>query len=447
MLVFLLLAAAAPAAAQPCDPAGDWDGALTVPAGIQLPLILHLDGGASTIDSPDQNATDIPIEVQVQSAGVTVVMPSTKAEFAGTFSPDCQTLAGPFRQNGVEMKARFARRQAGEVAPGRDRPQTPKPPFPYQSREVSFADGPVTLAGTLTTPPGVGPFPAVVMIAGSGPQNRDETVAGHRIFLVIADALTRKGIAVLRYDKRGVGQSTGNYVTATQKDFLNDARAALDWLRRQPGIIPAKTGLLGHSEGAVIAPALAGSDGGVAFTVLLSAPAETGAETIASQANAIALASGVPPKTAAANDALQRRLLAAVKAAPDGDSAKKVAIAILSKAGIRPEIAARQAEEVASPWYRAFIGDDPLPALGMLAGPTLVIAGSKDLQVLPSRNVPLIRKALAGNPDARIVELPGLNHLLQPAATGLPTEYGQISTTIDPQVLDLITSWIVDTTR
>ena len=447
MIIPLLLAATAPFDARPCDPKGEWDGALTVPAGIQLPLILHLDGDTNTIDSPDQNATGIPIDVEAQSGGLAFVIPSTKAEFSGTFSPDCQTLAGPFRQNALEMKASFTRRQAGDMTPKRDRPQTPQPPFPYLSQDVTFADGPVTLAGTLTTPRGLGPFPAVMMIAGSGPQNRDETVAGHRIFLVIADALTRRGIAVLRYDKRGVGESTGSYATATQEDFTADARAALDWLRQQPGIVAAKTGLLGHSEGAEIAPALAAADNRIAFTVLLSTPAEAGAETIASQAKAIALASGIPPETAAANDVLQRRLLAAVEAASDIDSAKQAALAILLTSGVKPEMAARQAGEMASPWYRAFLDDDPLPDLQKLAVPTLVIAGSKDLQVLPSRNLPLIRKALAENTAAKIVELPGLNHLLQPASTGLPAEYGQISTTVAPAALELITSWIVDTTR
>lgn len=156
-------------------------------------------------------------------------------------------------------------------------------------------------------PKGKGPFPAVVMIAGSGPQNRDETIEGHRIFLVLADRLTREGIAVLRYDKRGVGKSTGSYATATQRDFIADATAALNWLRKQSGIATGKVGLLGHSEGAEIAPAVANADGRVAFAILLSTPAETGTETIASQAKAISIANGVPIATAAANDALQRR--------------------------------------------------------------------------------------------------------------------------------------------
>lgn len=441
-----MIAIALLAATSACSPLGDWDGALTVPAGMHLPLVLHLKGTGSTIDSPDQNARDIPIDVTMHDSNATVVMPSTKAEFDGVLSSDCNTLAGPFRQSGMEMKANFQRRPIGAKEPVRERPQTPQPPFPYAAADVSVPDPAVTLAGTLTMPKGKGPFPAVVMIAGSGPQNRDETVEGHRIFLVIADRLTRQGIAVLRYDKRGVGKSTGSYATATQRDFITDATAALHWLRKQPGIDAAKVGLLGHSEGAEIAPAVANVDGHVAFTVLLSTPAETGMETIASQAKAISLIGGVPATTAAANDVLQRRLLAAVGAAPDNATAERAATDILVATGMPTDRAAAQAKGLASPWYRAFLNDDPLPALQALNVPTLVVAGSKDLQVLPERNLPLIRKALLKNKHAKIVELPGLNHLLQPAATGSPSEYGHIATTIDPKVLELIADWVVSTT-
>jgi pimeloyl-ACP methyl ester carboxylesterase len=437
MIAIALLAATAA-----CSPLGDWDGSLTVPAGIQLPLVLHLRITASTIDSPDQNARDIPVDVTPSDGIVKVVMPSTKAEFDGTLSRDCTALAGPFRQGGMEMKASFRRRQAGALEPVRERPQTPQPPFPYSNEDVSVPAGTVTLAGTLTMPKGKGPFPAVVMIAGSGPQNRDETVEGHRIFLVLADQLTREGIAVLRYDKRGVGKSTGSYATATQRDFVADATAALNWLRRQSGIAAEKIGLLGHSEGAEIAPVVANADSHVAFAILLSAPAQTGTETIASQAKAISIANGVPVATAVANDALQRRLLAAVAAAPDSATAERSARDILVKAGMPPDRAAVQAKGLSSPWYRAFLNDDPLPALQALKVPTLVVAGSKDLQVLPERNLPLIRQALARNGKAKIVELPRLNHLLQPATTGSPSEYGRITTTIDPSALDLISEWI-----
>jgi pimeloyl-ACP methyl ester carboxylesterase len=298
----------------------------------------------------------------------------------------------------------------------------------------------------VTVPQGVGPFPAVVMISGSGPQNRDETIEGHRLFLVIADYLTRRGIAVLRYEKRGVGRSTGSYTTATQQDFASDAQAAFEWLRRQPDIDKSRVGLIGHSEGAEIAPIVARDDPNVAFTVLLSAPAESGAETIASQAKAIALASGVPIATAAKNDALERRILAAVAAAPDAASAKSAAEKLMLEAGVPRGQAEAQATQVGSPWFRAFLNDDPLPALRALRVPTLVIAGAKDLQVLPARNLPLIRKALASNKRSKIIELPGLNHLLQPADKGTPAEYGQILTTIDPVALTSISEWIKATT-
>lgn len=442
-----MIAIAVLAAAAVCSPTGDWDGSLTVPAGIKLPLVLHLKDTGSTIDSPDQNARGIAVEVSATGNSLSVVMPSTKAQFTGTLSPDCSTLAGPFRQGGMEMKASFKRRQAGAAAPVLDRPQTPQPPFPYDFMDVSVPNEDVTLAGTLTLPKGNGPFPAVVMIAGSGPQNRDETVEGHRIFFVIADRLTRRGIAVLRYDKRGVGKSTGSYSNATQREFTADATAALQWLRQQPRIDAARVGLLGHSEGAEIAPAVADADRHVAFTVLVSAPAETGIETIASQAKAIALSNGVSAATATANNALERRLLTAVAAAQDSIAAEHSATDILVKAGMPTDRAAVKAKGLASPWYRAFLNDDPLPALQKLTAPTLVIAGSKDLQVLPDRNLPLIRRALAGNKKAKIVELPGLNHLLQPATTGSPSEYGTITTSIAPEALDLMTDWILSTAK
>jgi hypothetical protein len=341
----------------------------------------------------------------------------------------------------MSMSAHFTRRAPGAAAPVPDRPQTPHPPFPYQVRDVSFAGGAgEMLAGTLSQPPGAGPFPAVVMIAGSGPQNRDETVEGHKIFLVIADRLTRAGIAVLRYDKRGVGGSKGSYVTATTADFAADAEAAAGWLRTQPGI--GKLGLIGHSEGAEIAPIVANEDPKVAFVVLLSAPGLDGAQTILSQQRAVLLASGASPAEVEAKEALEQRVLEAVRAAPDPAAAQAAAAKTLAEAGVPAEQAAAEARQVASPWYRQFLDDDPAPALRKLRQPTLVVAGSKDLQVLPDLNLPVIRAALASNKATKIVEFDGLNHLLQPATTGAPSEYGTIPITVDPAALDLITDWV-----
>ncbi len=432
----------------PVSVAGDWDGALKVPAGIEIPLILHLTETGATLDSPDQNAAGVPATLSRNGDAIVVEIPSSKARFTATLSADGQSLVGTFSQGGMNLPAHFNRRAPGAAAPQRDRPQTPHPPFPYANQEVSFAGGgDAVLAGTLSRPPGAGPFPAVVMIAGSGPQNRDETVAGHKIFLVIADRLTRAGVAVLRYDKRGVGASKGSYAQATGADFTADAEAAAAFLRGQPGIATDKIGLLGHSEGAEIAPRVAEHDPHIAFVVLLSAPAVNGAEIISSQQKAILLASGVPEAAASAQNQVQLRVLDAVGQAADEASAKAAAEKILVEAGMPAATAAAQASQVASPWFREFLSDDPGPALRKLRQPTLVVSGSKDLQVLPELNLPVIRQALADNKDARIVELDGLNHLLQPATTGTPQEYGTIAISVAPAALDLITDWVVERTR
>jgi pimeloyl-ACP methyl ester carboxylesterase len=446
---FMAIMLASSALAQTSPPIdGDWDGALTVPAGIQVPLVLHLHGAVDTIDSPDQNAKDVPVEVERHADTVVIRLAKAGAEFDGALSPDGKTLSGPFRQGGMTMRATFTLRAPGVAAVGPYRPQTPHPPFPYSTRDVTFVGGGgVVLAGTLTEPNGPGPFPAAVMIAGSGPQNRDETVDGHRLFLVIADRLTRDGIAVLRYDKRGVGASRGDYATATQVDFATDAEGAFRWLTAQPKIAAGKVGLIGHSEGAEIAPTVANRNRSVDFVVLLSAPALPGVETIVAQQRAIALAMGTPVAKANASSELERKILDAVRRAATAEQAKTAAEAIMVGSGMPEAQAAAQARQVASPWFRAFLDDDPAPALRRLRTPVLVIDGSKDLQVLPSMNLPIIRAALRSNRHATIVELSGLNHLLQPATTGAPQEYGAITTTISPAVLDLVSRWITERTR
>ena len=447
-LIALALTAAAlsvsSAHAQP-SPDGDWDGALEIQGGMKLALVMHLGDARSTVDSPDQNAFGLPATLSHIGAAITVEMPSVAARFDGAISPDGRSLDGGFTQSGRTLPLHFARRAAGAPSPMRNRPQTPQPPFPYSARDVSFPSPGGVLAGTLSRPPGAGPFPAVVMIAGSGPQTRDEAVEGHKIFLVIADRLTRAGVAVLRYDKRGIGASTGSYATATGADFTADAEAAVAWLRAQPGI--ARVGLIGHSEGAEIAPRVADQDPGVAFVVLLAAPAIPGYQTILTQQRAIMLASGARPAEVEAQGALEQRLLEAVRAAPDAASAQAAAEKALAEAGMRPERAAAEARGLASPWYREFLNDDPAPALRRLRQPTLVVAGSKDLQILPDLNLPVIRAALADNKDAKIVELDGLNHLLQPATTGAPSEYGDIPVTVAPAALDLITDWVVERSK
>lgn len=443
LLAAILAGLAVPALAQGDPIDGDWDGGVRVAAGMELPLALHLKGGASTLDSPDQGASNVQVIVTRDGDDVAVEIPSAHGLLALKLSADGATLAGTLSQGVQHLPVHFQRRAAGGAAPVRDRPQMPKAPFPYSAKEVQFPGGPgASLAGTLIRPVGTGPRAAVVLIAGSGPQNRDETVSGHRPFLIIADRLARAGIAVLRYDKRGVGGSAGDYRTATGADFVADARAALAWLRRQPGIDPNRIGLIGHSEGAEIAPEVAKGNSDVAFLVLLAAPGVPGDQLLLSQKKAIELASGVPADVVDQSIATEADMIAAVRASPDGDAARAKITTLLVARGAPADRAAAVAADAASPAFRVLLDQDPIPALAAIDQPVLVIAGERDLQVLPAVNLPPIRAALAGNRQARIVLLPGLNHLLQPATSGLPQEYVSIPITIDPAVLDLIEHWV-----
>jgi hypothetical protein len=300
----------------------------------------------------------------------------------------------------------------------------------------------VRLAGTLTLPEGKGPFAAVVLIAGSGANGRDEKVFGHAPFLVLADHLTRHGVAVLRFDKRGVGQSTGDFAAATTADFAADAEAGAAYLRSRPEIDRRRIGLIGHSEGGVIAPMVAERDPAIAFLVLMAGPGVRGDRIIMAQTRAIAAASGAPPAALEAGEARQRRFLDVLMAAKDQAAAETAVRGMLE--GRMPDAAVEaQVKVAASPWYRSYIAYDPAPALRRLRIPVLALIGSKDLQVPPDQNLPALRAALAGDPRAEVAELPGLNHLFQPATTGSPAEYGQIEQTLSLIALDRISSWIL----
>jgi pimeloyl-ACP methyl ester carboxylesterase len=300
----------------------------------------------------------------------------------------------------------------------------------------------VRLAGTLTLPEGKGPFAAVVLIAGSGAHDRDEKIFGHAPFLVLADHLTRQGVAVLRFDKRGVGQSTGDFAAATTVDFAADAEAGAAYLRSRPEIDRRRIGLLGHSEGGVIAPMVAERDPVIAFLVLMAGPGVRGDLIIMAQSRAVAAAAGAPPAALEAGAANERGFLDALMAAKDQAAAETAVRALLK--GKMPDAAIEAQIKVAtSPWYRSFIAYDPAPALRRLRIPVLALIGSKDLQVPAEQNLPALRAALAGDPRAEVAELPGLNHLFQEATTGAPTEYGQIEQTLSPAALDRISNWIL----
>lgn len=346
------------------------------------------------------------------------------------------------------------------------RPQEPRRPFPYTAEEVSYSvdDGSgVKLAGTLTIPQGSGqgpgPFPAVLLLSGSGPQDRDGSLYGHQPFLVIADHLSRHGIAVLRVDDRGTGGSTGNVDEATTADFARDALAGVRFLESHPKIAKDRIGLLGHSEGAMVAPLAASQSPDVAFLVLLAGTGVPGAEIVRRQSELIARSNGVPEEAVRRSQDALWRTFEVLRAEPDRAARTaclrplgKDLLVTLSEDQIRTLGGLGAAGDavikgINTPWFRYFIDYDPRPALHKVKVPVLALNGSLDLQVPADPNLPEIEKALkqAGNRDMRDVTvrlLPGLNHLFQPATTGSPAEYGVIETTIDPQVLALVTDWI-----
>ena len=440
------LSGAAAASAQPEAHAlaGRWEGSITV-GGRPIRVIFRIDEtGAAVMDSPDQGATGLPVQsVTLDGDRAVFLVPAIGGRFEGVRSADGRTLTGALHQGAAQMPMVLTRTAEAATIAGPARPQTPRAPFPYASEDVSF-DNPaapgVTLAGTLTLPEGQGPFPAVVLISGSGPQDRDEALMGHRPFLIWADALSRQGIAVLRYDDRGVGASTGSFQAATGADLASDAVAALAWLATRPEVDPARIGLIGHSEGGTLAPYVVQQGGEAAWIVMLAGPTVTGGEIISEQQRRLAVALGATAEQVEQSNGVQREVMQAV-ADNAGDRAASIAAvtAILVAAG-QPEAAARSsAAGVSSDWYRWFVTHDPEASLRELDVPLLAVFGGLDLQVPADQNGDALR---AIRPDAEIVVLPGLNHLFQTAETGLPDEYQTIEETVAPVALDTVITWI-----
>jgi hypothetical protein len=444
LMMVLILTSAAHAQ----DATGDWHGVLSNQTGeLRIGVaIAHKAGGGyeGKLFSPDQTANAIPLDaVTLEDGRLVFSNERVHGRFEGKWDSHRSAWVGDWMQ-GAKLPLVLTK---GKPEP-RLRPQTPKPPFPYRAEDVSFDSVPgVRLAGTLTLPPGKGPFPAAVLITGSGPQDRDETLVGHKPFLVLADALTRRGIAVLRDDDRGVAKSTGDFNKATSRDFAEDAKAALAYLRTRPDIDAKRIGLIGHSEGGMIAPMVAADDPRVAFVVMMAGPGVPIRELMAAQRAAVARTSGVTSEAATQREATIGRVDKALAEAKDPDHAQADATKVLVEAGMTEDAATAAAKRMGSVWYTWFIAYDPRPTLQKVRAPVLAIDGDKDVQVVSSQNLPAIREALKGNPDATVVELPGLNHLFQTAKTGSPVEYARIEETISPKALDLITDWVVKHTQ
>jgi pimeloyl-ACP methyl ester carboxylesterase len=338
-------------------------------------------------------------------------------------------------------------------------------PVPYRADEVEFTNGDVTLAGTLTLPEGAGPHPAVVLITGSGPQNRDEEVFGMRPFRLLADHLTRVGIAVLRYDDRGVGGSSGNVQLSTSSDFADDALAGVEFLKVRTDIDGARIGLLGHSEGGIVAPIAADRSTDVAFLVLLAGTAVPGSEILVAQGKVILEANGASPEQVAEQERTQRMIFAAVQADTGWDNLRAdIRRQVRESIDDLPEAqregisdvdtfvrtrAEQQLAAVQTPWFRYFLDYDPVPTLQAVTVPVLAVFGELDLQVPPAVTLEPMRAALEAAPtdDVTIEVLEGANHLFQAATTGSPTEYATLPKEFLPGFAELVSGWMLERVR
>lgn len=434
---------------------GVWEGTLRR-NDVDLRLVLRVRtddrGTAVTLDSPDMVAYDLPVSAfTVRGDTVSFGVPASSVRFTGLHAEGGGTLAGEWVRPGQPTAAvTFVRTASATARSARPRPQMPREPFDYRVEEVAFentdADG-VTLAGTLTLPRGDGPFPAAILISGSGPQDRDETIFGHKPFAVLADHLTRHGVAVLRYDDRGFGESTGDHSAATSADFATDANAAAAYLLDRPEIDQAAIGFIGHSEGGMIGPIAARANDRIAFLVLLAGPGTSTLQLIESQRRLLGLSQGMSEADLDRSAPVVAEIHTALRASISQADAQARVGAVLTPAGLEMlgvPVGGRDMaiQQFTRNWYRYFLAYDATAVLSGIKVPVLALNGELDVQVPADENLAAIAAALAHNPDVTVQRLEGLNHMFQTAQTGAMGEYADITETFAPIALRVVTEWI-----
>lgn len=455
--VFLILGTGTLKAQEPVI-TGSWLGKLSVGA-VQLRIVFNIEineegNYKATMDSPDQGAKDIPMgDVSFINDSLSILAPMLRGDYKGVMVNDT-SLEGTWTQSGMSYDLDLTK-QAGVFK--LNRPQEPEPPYPYIEQDVSFfsLDGDFELGGTLTLPEGQGPFPAVILVSGSGSQNRNEEIFGHKPFKVLADHLTRNGIAVLRYDDRGVGGSGGNPISATSADFAEDARAAIIFLKYSMEIDKQKIGIIGHSEGGLIALILASEYDDIAFIVSLAGPGTKGNVILQDQTEHISMLSGLPEETIKQSAEVNSEIYRLIEEYEDPETGISK-INTFTKdfyllEGEEEEVIDQVIDNIKQtinpasyPWLRFFIMSDPAEYFPEINCPVLALNGEKDCQVMAEKNVNAIVNGLtnAGNKNVTGKVFPELNHLFQHAETGLPNEYGEIEETMSSEVLETISEWI-----
>lgn len=431
------------------DLSGYWEGSLAISPTATLVMgftITSSDNGRLEVllQIPSQGVRDMSgSSIRLEETLLTIEMEAVQASFSGTYDAETKQIVGTFVQMGHSLPLVLSLSEQKEQY----RPQVPQKPYPYISEDIVFTQSTegFLLAGTITRPVGEGPFPSVVLVSGSGSQNRDEELVGHRPFLVLSDALTRSGIVVLRYDDRGFAKSGGDASSATTLDFASDTESAVTYLKTLSYVDAERIGIIGHSEGALIGPIVAQRSKDVDFLVLMAGTGVDGVAVLEDQTAAILRAQGaseeIVEQTVSSNLAIYATVLDESQTL---EERKESVLQTLLSLGLPPESAKAQARSLFSPWYMTFLTLDPATYLQYLDIPVMILNGTKDTQVSASLNIPAIEASLlsGGNTLYTTKVYEGLNHLFQPAITGSPEEYGSIETTIDPQVLDDIASWI-----
>jgi uncharacterized protein len=433
---------------------GDWRATINR-NGVDLRLILHITttkaGTNASLDSPDMLASGIKIS-ELTKAGNTIAfkVPSTGGTFVGKLDSNDSFTGAWSVPNQDLLDVTFTRDLDAQENNKPNRPQVPTEPFEYTVEQVTYdnplAEG-VTMAGTLTIPAGKGPFPAAILISGSGPQDRNETVFGHQPFLVLAHHLTSNGIAVLRYDDRGVGESTGDFSSATSADFATDANAGYTFLSTREEIDQESIGFVGHSEGGLIAPIAMETNPSIAYLVMLAGPGTSAKQIVQSQNRLIALSQGTKEEDIAKTALVNAQIVDAIAASSSDEEAGERIRELMTPEnmeimGVNESQLEMIISQSTTPWRRFFLNYDPAHYLPSITCPVLAINGELDLQVPAEENIKGIKSLLLSNKDVTAMTLEGLNHLFQTAKTGALGEYNDIEETFAPQAMEIISSWI-----
>ena len=441
---------------------GEWNGVLSL-GGQQLSLIFHFEKVGTTysgsVDSPDQKAFGIKADkIVFEKDTIDFIVSKIGLRFKGFWADT--TISGEFTQGYFKTPLQLSRRKVEKKVVVK--PQEPQAPFPYLEEEIVFhhVNANFDMAGTLTLPEGEGVFPLILLLSGSGPQDRNEEILGHKPFLIIADYLTKKGFAVFRYDDRGTAKSGGEFEGATTPDFASDAASALAYLKTRKDIDTTKIALAGHSEGAMLAAMIAANAPRINSIIMLAGPGIPGDQLLVMQQELIATVNKVNPDEIKENSIINRSLFDLIKKAHDLESAtiqvekklkkisKKLSKSALEAYGGKTEFVAQNLRAYINPWMYYFLRYDPAVDLKKIKCNVLALNGNKDLQVPSKVNLAAIELNI-NNPGKikQVIEMPNLNHLFQNCLTGNITEYGEIQETISPEVLEKMNGFLTRSWR